>query len=350
MGPGSGIRTFDKIDIILLPIVLLLRVSLIFQRLICFLAKVSNHLYGYLFHQGSPLGIHLEILPTLTYIVYILMHLSIFALGELQGFVQIILSFPVLLWRGVCFWPRLYFGLFGPGAAGRSIFAIIFDPEDETSTRRKIKNQKPAGTIRPLWSKFLVFSTYQVHGAYAHLFQTNNRDVSEPITEASGPATPRAWDPLRLAVPYKFLATRIFQPPDCHLRRGLTIALLIAVYLVPGSPIEGDILSHLPERSAKPRFFSTPPRRLTATSTTTCTSCACNIRSHLARERLSLFRDGRNSLHRGQLRHMHHHQRSVSFPRSFGSGAGTSRHYRVESESSAVSRYNPPRTRRRREC
>ena len=164
MGPGSGIRTFDKIDIILLPIVLLLRVSLIFQRLICSFAKISYHLYGYLFDQGSPRGLHLEILPTLQYIVYLLMHLSIFALGESQGFIRLILSFPVLLWRGICFWPRLYFELFGPGAQGRSLFAIIFDPENEKSKLRKMKNQKPAGTIRPLWSKFLVFSTYQVHG------------------------------------------------------------------------------------------------------------------------------------------------------------------------------------------
>ena len=217
MGPGSGIRTFDKIDIILLPIVLLLRVSLIFQRLSCFLATISYHLYGYFFDQGSPLGIHLEIFPTLHYMFYILMHLCIFCLGKLQGFVQVLLAFPVLLWRGICFWSRLYFELFGPGAEGRSVFAIIFHPKNEKLTLRKINNQKPSGTIRPIWSKFLVFSTNQVHGAFAHLFQTNNRKVSEPIAQAAGPATPRAWDPLRLPIPYQFLVKRHFQPPDCHL-------------------------------------------------------------------------------------------------------------------------------------
>ena len=179
------------------------------------------------------MGIHLEVLPTLQYILYILMHLTIFGLGELQGFVRVFLSFPVLLWRGICFWPRLYFELFGPGVKGCSFFAIIFDPENEKSTLRKMKNHKPAGMIRPLWSKFLVFSTYQVHGAYAHLFQKNNREVSEPIAQASGPATPRVWDPLRLSVPYQFLVPRCFKPPDCQLRRGLTIALIIAIYLVP---------------------------------------------------------------------------------------------------------------------
>ena len=217
MGPGSGIRTFDKIDFIILPIVLLLRVSLSFQRLICCFARISHHLYGYFFDQGSPVGLHLEVLPTLRYILYILMHLAIFGLGALQGFVQVMLSFPVLLWRGICFWPRLYFELFGPGAQGRLLFAIIFDPENETSKLRKMKNQKPAGTIRPLWSKFLVFSTYQVHGAYAHLFQKNNCEVLEPIAQASGPATPRVWNPLLLAIPYQFLEKRRFKPPDCQL-------------------------------------------------------------------------------------------------------------------------------------
>ena len=255
MGPGSGIRTFDKIDFIILPIVLLLRVSLSFQRLICCFARISHHLYGYFFDQGSPVGLHLEVLPTLRYILYILMHLAIFGLGALQGFIQVMLSFPVLLWRGICFWPRLYFELFGPGAQGRSLFAIIFDPENEKSKLRKMKNQKPAGTIRPLWSKFLVFSTYQVHGAYAHLFQKNNREVSEPIAQASGPATPRVWDPLRLAIPYQFLEKRRFKPPDCQLRRGLTIALIVAVYLVPLS--RG--LSYLTYLRARQRFgFSAP--------------------------------------------------------------------------------------------
>ena len=233
MGPESGIRTFDKIDTILLPIVLLLRVSLLFYRLIRFSTIVSYQLYGYFFDQGSLLGVHLEVIPTLRYLAYMLLHLAIFGLVKLQGIVQAMLSCHVILWRGICFWPRLYFTLFGPRANGRSVFAILIDPEDKKSTQRKLKNCTPAGTIRPLWARLLVFSTYQVYGAYAHLFQRNNCEVSEPLAQASGPAQPKVWDPLRLAIPYEYLASKVFEPPECQLRRGLMIALIVLVYLVP---------------------------------------------------------------------------------------------------------------------
>lgn len=147
MGPESGIRTFDKLDTILLPIVLLLRVSLLFYRLLRFFMKLSSLLYGYFFDQGSPLGAHLEVIPTLGYITHVLIHLAIFVLVKLHGIVQAIALFTVTLWRGVCFWPRLYFALFRPSARGRSIFAIILDPEDKRSKLKKLKNDKPTGTI-----------------------------------------------------------------------------------------------------------------------------------------------------------------------------------------------------------
>ena len=44
---------------------------------------------------------------------------------------------------------------------------------------------------------------------------------------------PRAWDPLRLAIPYEYLPARIFKPPDCSLAKLLTILLLLGLYSVP---------------------------------------------------------------------------------------------------------------------
>ncbi len=131
------------------------------------------------------------------------------------------------------FWPRFYWRLFRPSAKGRSVWSILTNPEDQFSVSRKLKNLNPAGWNRPLWSKYMVFSTYQVHGAYAHLNQNQNKELADSLIESAGPALPRAWDPLRLTIPYEYLSTRLFKPPDCFLAKLLTILLLLGIYTVP---------------------------------------------------------------------------------------------------------------------
>jgi len=96
-----------------------------------------------------------------------------------------------------------------------------------------MKNRPSAEVIRPLWSKFLVFSTYQVHGAYAHLHQHNHEDIADALSDATGPSLPRIWDPLCLTVPYQYLSARLFKPPNCYFGQWITIISLILIYLVP---------------------------------------------------------------------------------------------------------------------
>jgi hypothetical protein len=79
----------------------------------------------------------------------------------------------------------------------------------------------------------MVFTTYQVYGAYTHLYQHRNKDVKGSIVELAGPALPQAWDPLRLAIPYEYLSARVCKPPDCYLAKLLTILLLLSLYTVP---------------------------------------------------------------------------------------------------------------------
>jgi len=90
-----------------------------------------------------------------------------------------------------------------------------------------------ASRICPIWSKFNVFSSYQVHGAYAHLHQSTNDDVSLAIEEASGPPLQQIWASLCLAIPYRQISQALFKPPDCCLASLVTIALLVIAYSVP---------------------------------------------------------------------------------------------------------------------
>ena len=49
----------------------------------------------------------------------------------------------------------------------------------------------------------------------------------------TGPTLPQIWDPLRLAIPYTILLSRLFKPPDCYLARLVSLAIIVAVYTVP---------------------------------------------------------------------------------------------------------------------
>jgi len=144
-----------------------------------------------------------------------------------------ILAPAYYLWKAISFWPHFFWHLIGTKAKGRSVCSILTDPEDKYSTARKLKNCHPAGWIRPLWSWYMVFTTYQVHGVYAYLHQHLNVAVEESIKESAGPVLTRVWDPLRLAIPYEYLSARLPKPPDCYLAKLLTILLLLGLYNVP---------------------------------------------------------------------------------------------------------------------
>jgi hypothetical protein len=146
---------------------------------------------------------------------------------------QIILSFPYHIWCGICFWPRLYYRFYNPKAKGCLIWDIITDPKEKSSTHTKLKNMPSQAIICPLWLRLLVFSTYQVYGAYAHIHQKENADVSEAPAEAAGPALPKVWDPLHLAFPYQFLSAKLFEPPDYYMCQWMTVAGIIGFYLIP---------------------------------------------------------------------------------------------------------------------
>jgi hypothetical protein len=137
------------------------------------------------------------------------------------------------LWLALSFWPQFFWYHFGKQAKGCSVWLILTDPKDQSSTARKLRNHNPVGWFHPIWSRYMVFTAYQVHGAYAHLHQHQNQNVEGSIVELAGPAQPWSWDPLRLAIPYEYLSARVCKPPDCCLAKLLTILLLLGLYTVP---------------------------------------------------------------------------------------------------------------------
>ena len=233
MGPEMGCRTFDKLDFILFPSVLLLRVSLSFSALLKHLFRLLHCFYDYFFNQVSFCGVHHKVLSTILFLSYLAIKFAMFLLYWMHLLTAILLRLPFKLCQGLLFWPRLFYCLFNPHAPGRLVCQTLTDPEDCLSTPTKTKNLQSAIVIRPLWSKFLVFFTYQVHGAYAHLHQHTNEDVADALLDAAGSSIPRVWDPLCFAIPYQYLSAKVFKPPDCYIGRWITIILIIMIYMIP---------------------------------------------------------------------------------------------------------------------
>ncbi len=181
MGPERGSRTLDKLDFILCPLVLLLRVSLRILALARHLLCLFHCFYNYFFNQASICEVHHKVLPSFSFVSYLGITFIMFLLYWMHSITSFLLYFPFKLCRGLLFWPRLFYSLYNPTADSRSIQKILTDPKDAKSTWIKMKNLPSVDIICPRWSKFLVFSGYQVHGAYAHLHQHNNNEVADAI-------------------------------------------------------------------------------------------------------------------------------------------------------------------------
>ena len=226
----------DKLDIFLyLPLALLLQMSMFLIALLLCFGNALDRLYTRLIDLTLLFELFAKTSHTLSCSYYLFLHLALFLLYWLHCFANKILCGPMMVYNALMFWPRFYNNLFGANSTGCSFMAILFDPAGGgLSNWPSLWNAiSQASRIRPIWSKFNVFSSYQVHGAYAHLHQSTDDDVSSAIEEASGPPLKQIWDPLCLAIPYRWISQALFKPPDCCLARLATIALLVVAYSVP---------------------------------------------------------------------------------------------------------------------
>ncbi len=226
----------EKLDIFLyFPLALLLQMSMFLVALLLCFGKALDWLYTRLIDLTLLFELFAKTSHTLSCSYYLFLRLTLFLLYWLHCFADKILCGRMIVYNALMFWPRFYNNLFGAKSTGRSFMTTLFNPDGGgLSNQPRLRNAiSQASCIRPIWSKFIVFSSYQVWGAYAHLHQSTNDDVSLAIEEASGPPLQQIWDPLCLAIPYCWISQALFKPPDCCLARLVTIALLVIAYFVP---------------------------------------------------------------------------------------------------------------------
>ncbi len=71
MGSEMGSRPFNKLDLILFSLVLLLRMSLRLSALARHILWLFSCFYNYFFNQASSRGVHQEVLPTILFMSYL---------------------------------------------------------------------------------------------------------------------------------------------------------------------------------------------------------------------------------------------------------------------------------------
>ena len=98
------------------------------------------------------------------------------------------------------------------------------------TTRRQF-HDKGKDKILPTWNRLGVYSGYQVQGAYAHLEQQNNTEATDALEAASNILYFN--DPLRLSVPYHYIARIKPEPPDCFLARLTALIAITSIFAIP---------------------------------------------------------------------------------------------------------------------
>ena len=131
----------DKLDLMFIPFVLCLRMSLLFIALSLRLVTLISFVYSYAFDQGCSRGsLFKESLSSVLYLAYVSLCICMITTFWLSEATTLISWFPCLLWQAFCFWLRFYYTLFWPGAKSRYVLHIITDPKDATSWTLKTKN------------------------------------------------------------------------------------------------------------------------------------------------------------------------------------------------------------------
>ncbi len=163
--------------------------SMVFTALFLCFGKALDRLYTSLIDLTLLFALCAESRRTVLCSFYFFLRPTLFLLYWTHCFANTFLCGPMIVCNTLMFWSRFYNNLFGAQLTGCSILTILFNPEGGGLFNRPClwNAISQANCICPIWSKFNVFSSYQVHGAYAHLHQSSGDDVSLAIEAASGP-------------------------------------------------------------------------------------------------------------------------------------------------------------------
>lgn len=206
----------DKLDLFLIPLVYLFRMTLTLISLAIFLCP-------------TPSSMGQTVVNGYQWLQILCIHPLRFALRWVHFLIgvpyNLVMQSSIL--RIITFWPKFYWSLFKPKPDRQSIWNILTNPEPLEGTKTKNVSNR----MICLKDTYYCHSYYQVYGAYAHLNQRRENDLDEAVIEAN--TVMYYDDPLRISTPYEYLAKRLPRPPDGYVKATLSLGLIVLIYLIP---------------------------------------------------------------------------------------------------------------------
>ena len=102
-------------------------------------------------------------------------------------------------------------------------------PRVSQHTRRRFVNKRKF-KIQPAHSRYLLLSSYQVYGAYAHVGGAGHASDSEVVAVAAATSKLYCDDPLRVSVAYNYVRELAREPPDNEFSRLLAFIGIVFIY------------------------------------------------------------------------------------------------------------------------
>ena len=228
-------REMVKVDYLFLLSAYCLRMTVLLLYLV---TSVMSYFYEYWFNTSNNAQVRRDSMLWLVHISFRTIMLLLYAIHIM---LKLLIGLPQMILGGlltaILWWPKFYWNILSD-PDGRSLWNMFTDPRFRGSSKhskarisRHTKRQfiaKGKVKIQPTHARHNVYSSYQVHGAYAHVGQNEKQKMLQAVAAASKDIY--FDDPLRLSVPYNYVMKRIPEPPDNDFMHLLACLSIVGIY------------------------------------------------------------------------------------------------------------------------
>ena len=207
------------IDTFFIPLVFSLRIALTLYNRVCFL----DALYNYLFRDFKLF------LDLLQFVLILFQFLTLNLIKGSHSFILLTVHGWNVVWAALCFWPVFYYHIVSD-PKGRSIMDMLRNPL-HSPVKKKDKYHKRR--LKFYNANKCLFSSPQTQGAYAHVDEKQGRVVMDVVKQDLEAMWLHFDDPLRLSVPYEYIAKRQIKPPDGLLYDIIAFLALVITFMRP---------------------------------------------------------------------------------------------------------------------
>ena len=207
-------------DCFFIPLVFLFRIALtIFTRLPLLVAC-----YDYLF-KDCTLFFHL-----IQFAMILLQYILLNSLQQLHIILQLMISCYNFTWTVVSFWPVFYYRII-TDPKGRSLKEMLSNPKHSPANKKKLKHHQHK--LKFYNANKCIFTSPQSQGAFAHVDEKPCQTVMDAVLQDLQTMRIFIDDPLRITVPYEYIAKRQIKPPDGSLYDLIAFVALVLTFMWP---------------------------------------------------------------------------------------------------------------------